>query len=115
MNNNIWRLENDSRIPEGFSRYAVVFDRSSLLWTDNMEYNEKFIEQVVGYANDKLNKYGFLFLTDILFMLNKLELVRKATGIGWTFEGDGFVEFETFKNLEEKYIVIDFNLDGLII
>lgn len=108
-------LEDDSRIPEEFSPYAVVFDSTSLLWTDNMEYNEKFLEKVADYANDKFNVFGFLFLSDVLFMINKTELVRKAAIVGWTFEGDGVIEFELFKDPEERYIVIDFNVDGAII
>ena len=110
-----WRLETDSRIPEKFNQYAVVFDDSSLLWKDAVSSNETYLKQVVDYANDKLNKYGYLFLSDVMFLLNKTELVRKAAVVGWTFEGDGFVEFEVFKDPEEKYIVIDFNVDGLIV
>ena len=110
-----WRLEIDSRIPEKFSQYAVVFDDSSLLWKDVVSSNEEYLKQVVDYANDKLNKYGYLFLSDVMFLLNRTELVRKAAVVGWTFEGDGFVEFEVFKDPEEKYIVIDFNVDGLIV
>lgn len=110
-----WRLETDSRIPEKFSQYAVVFDNSSLLWKDVMSSNETYLKQVIDYANDKLSEYGYLFLSDVMFLLNRTELVRKAAVVGWTFEGDGFVEFEVFKDPEEKYIVIDFNVDGSIV
>lgn len=110
-----WRLDNDSRIPEKFSQYAVVFDKSSFLWKDDMTSNETYLKQVAELANDKLKKYGYLFLSDVMFLLNRTELVRKTPGVGWTYEGDGFVEFEVFKDPEEKYIVIDFNVDGLII
>ena len=116
MNEVKWRLSNDSRIPKEFSPYAVVFDDSSLQWQDDMESNKKFLKRVIDYANNKLNRLGFLFLRDVLFVLNITELVQKLHPfIGWTFEGDGFVEFEVFEDLDEKYIVIDFNVDGLII
>ena len=76
-----WVLENDSRIPKEFSPYAVVFDSTSLLWKDDMESNDRFLDEVVCRANARFKKYGYLILSDVMFLLNKTELCRKASVI----------------------------------
>lgn len=109
----------DSRIPEWFSQYAVVFDEASPVWSSDIKYNEMFLRQAENYLNDCLRTRGYLFLNKVHETLGMIDTIYGQL-VGWIYDlenpiGDNTVQFEIFTNPEEKYTVIDFNVDGIIL
>jgi len=112
------------------SMYARVFDEISPNWDKRPEHNLTFLNAQQRFANQRLHAYGYLFLNDVYDMLG---LPRTAAGqvVGWLDNtknddelGDCFVDFGIYKlddtksrefvNGASKYILLDFNVDGMI-
>lgn len=106
------------------SPYTRIFDESSTWWRKDAEMNKFFLATQQRHANDLLRLNGYLFLNDVLKML---DLTPSDAGqqVGWVYgEGDSFVSFgmwdETkegtrrFINGDERCIWLDFNVDGVI-
>lgn len=115
----------------GGSAYAVVFDERSGKFTKEPGMNQQIVMMMQNYANDKLRTKGHLFLNEVYDML---ELPRTKAGqhVGWVYRndsepktGDNYVSFgvfegdaeyvEAFMSGQEKYAVLDFNVDGVIL
>ena len=114
--------ENPGR-PE-YSQYAKFFDASSREWEDDPEYNLTFLKAQQRAMNDLLQTRGHLFLNEVY---DALDLPRTAAGavVGWVKgNGDNYVDFgiedgdseacRRFVNGYEPYILLDFNVDGVI-
>lgn len=106
------------------SIYARWFDEGSRNWSRTPQYNQMFISAQQNYANDQLNAVGHLFLNDVYNMLG-LEPTPAGQLVGWVKgNGDGYVDFGVFRNGvidarrfvngEEKTILLDFNVDGVV-
>lgn len=106
------------------SVYARYFDKDSLQWNSNPEYNLMFLKSQQNYANDLLKAQGHVFLNEVYDMLG---LPRSQAGAvcGWVEgEGDNFIDFGIFKednpssrafvNGKSDSILLDFNVDGCI-
>jgi hypothetical protein len=109
--------------------YMKFFDESSKLWSKSPDYNLVFLTSQQNYANDRLKKYGFLFLNEVY---ENLGFPRAQYGqvVGWKLDaakngtGDGFVDFgimniadecnRAFVNGLEHTVALDFNVDGVI-
>ena len=111
----------------GMSPYARWFDDSSPNWMSVNDYNISFLKGVQNQANDRLHAHGFLFLNDVYKMLG-LRPTAAGQVVGWVsgaFAKDDYVEFgiydptrqgtRDFINGYEKYILLDFNVDGPIL
>lgn len=112
-----------------YSPYARFFDMdTSTLWSPAPEYNLMFLRSHEKFANDKLQRDGFLFLNDVYEALG-LEKSPEGQLVGWLAEhrgiGDGYVSFGIFDD-EDTFrvsalmdgssdcILLDFNVDGVI-
>lgn len=103
------------------SQYARIFGKEHPAWTDVEECNKLFLRTVEVYANDLLKHRGYLFLNDVYDMLN-MPRSKEGQIVGWTFNkknplSDECVNFEVFDLINEKnekYMLIDFNVDGNI-
>lgn len=110
------------------SIYARIWDEnSSTSWSREPHYNQMFLRAQQNYANDRLRAIGYLFLNDVYEMLG---MNRSPEGqlVGWVLDGgnsDNYVDFGIFDshnlhealrfvNGDEKSIVLDFNVDGVI-
>lgn len=106
------------------SPYTRIFDESSCWWKKDPEMNKFFLATQQRHANDLLRLNGYLFLNDVLKML---DLTPSAAGqqVGWVYgEGDSFISFgmwdaekeqtRRFINGDERSIWLDFNVDGVI-
>ncbi len=103
------------------SDYAVYFDTASRNYEKNADYNMMFLRAQQNYANDLLASKGYLFLNDVLDML---DLPRTKAGqiVGWTANGpDGYVNFRIMdvdREFEDGHtepaILLDFNVEGNI-
>lgn len=112
--------------PYEVSRYARWFDDSNPEWDKNHEFNLIHLTTVQSRANEQLARKGHLFLNEVYDMLN---MPRSSYGqlVGWVYgaEGkDGFVDFgiyssnnqskRDFINGIEPFILLDFNVDGVV-
>lgn len=110
------------------SMFARCFDETCLGWTDNAETNLFTLHQVQNYANEKLQKRGYLFLNEVYEMLG-FQTTQAGQVVGWIYDedntvGDNCVDFgiydlhnerkRAFVNGYEKSIWVDFNVDGNI-
>lgn len=111
--------------PNQHSVYAKFFDEASANWHKNPEYNLVFLKCQQTYANDMLRARGHLFLNEVYDMLG-IERTQAGAAVGWVMskDGDNFVDFgmydlnnpagRRFVNGEERSILLDFNVDGVI-
>lgn len=112
------------------SDYARFFDDLCAGWKRDAEYNLMFLKQQQNYANEKLQKQGYLFLNDVYEMLG-IPKTKAGQIVGWIYDEsnddiyDNFVDFgiydlynekaRDFVNGREKSILLDFNVDGNIL
>lgn len=112
------------RLPpvHGLSPYARFFDESSSEWQRNAHYNRAYVSSQEGWANDKLQAQGYLFLNDVYRGLGLPE-TPEGQMVGWLLhgDGDGRVDFDLanprnddFYNGPEQSVLLDFNVDGVI-
>lgn len=107
------------------SIYARWFDEGSRNWSKQPEYNNLFLNSQQNYANDLLRARGHIFLNEVYDMLG-IPRSKEGAVVGWVIskEGDNFVDFgvydgdnerkRRFVNRDERSILLDFNVDGVI-
>lgn len=111
--------------PNAISPYARFFDEGNSNWSKTPEYNLLFLRSQQNYANDILQARGHLFLNEVYDSLG-LPRTQAGQAVGWTISktGDNFVDFgiydqgneraREFVNGNERSILLDFNVDGVI-
>lgn len=111
----------------GRTPYSFLFDKvNSQSWSPDPGYNQLFLRNVQGYANDKLRATGHLLLNDVLDMLG-MERTRAGCVVGWILDGgnsDNYVDFGVFEGDRwkamqfvtgaERSVWLDFNVDGVV-
>ena len=110
------------------SDYARFFDASCPGFTKSPEYNLMFLKRQQDWANEKLQKQGYLFLNDVYEMLG-MQKAPYGQIVGWIYneenpKGDNYVDFgiydatneakRRFVNGLEQVVLLDFNVDGNI-
>ena len=114
--------------PGEHNMYTRIFDESSCSWSKTSDYNQMFLIGRERYANDKLNAQGYLFLNDVLEMLD-LPKTKEGQMVGWVKDPkigrDDYVDFGIFNankksnrdfiNGYEPSIWLDFNVQGNIL
>jgi hypothetical protein len=104
------------------SPYARFFDEYSVNWQKDAEYNRLYVQCQQNYANQRLETYGHVFLNDVYDWLG-IERSREGAVVGWLYngEGDGYIDFgmfdvsnRDFVNGDNRSILLDFNVDGVI-
>jgi Family of unknown function (DUF6353) len=108
--------------PNGLSPYARFFDEYSSNWQKDAEYNRLYVQCQQNYANERLEAYGHVFLNDVYDWLG-IERSRAGAVVGWLYngDGDGYIDFGMFDvqnrdfiNGDNRSILLDFNVDGVI-
>lgn len=111
-----------------YSEYARFYDDGNSEWSKDPEYNLMFLRKQQEYANQLLKTRGHLFLNEVYDMLGT---PRSKAGqmVGWIYDeknpnGDNYVDFgiydmdnerkRAFVNGQERTILLDFNVDGVI-
>ena len=119
-----------SNIKNG-SSYSKFFTEGCNGYTDDAEYNEKFLILQQDHATHKLRAQGFLFLNDVYDMLG-IPRTREGQIVGWVYtknnpDGDNYVDFGIYRtakgdtnninaiNWKEPTFILDFNVDGPIL
>lgn len=115
-----------TRVINGLSPYAQLFDRSNRNWVNTPEYNIFFLRSQQTYANDRLRSRGHLFLNEVYDSIGLDHTPAGAvTGWVWNSNGDNYVDFGMFDTSDpetvfdfvkgrEDAIWLDFNVDGVI-
>jgi hypothetical protein len=108
--------------PSGLSPYARFFDQFSEAWKKNAEYNRLYVQCQQNYANQRLEAIGHVFLNEVYDWLG-IERSHAGSIVGWLYngDGDGYIDFNMFDvanrdfvNGENRSILLDFNVDGVI-
>ena len=112
-----------------YSDYAKCFDDGCKGWEKDPELNLMFLRRTQDYANERLQRKGYLFLNDVYDMLG-IPQTKAGQIVGWVYDeknpiGDNYVDFGIYdinkeKNREfvngyERTIWLDFNVDGNIL
>lgn len=115
--------------PTTHSDFSRFFDESCRGWEKDPEANMMFLKLQQNFANEKLQKKGYLFLNDVYEMLG-LPKTKAGQIVGWVYDeknpiGDNYVDFglynqerervRAFVNGYEPVILLDFNVDGDIL
>lgn len=108
------------------SEYAVFFDATCRAFEKDPELNKMVIRRVQDWANNKLQRQGYLFWNDVLVELG-LDRTRAGQIVGWIYDeenpiGDNFVDLgiynvnraanRKFINGFEPVVLLDPNVDG---
>jgi Family of unknown function (DUF6353) len=108
--------------PNRWSPYARFFDEGSVNWKKSPEYNRLFVQCQQNYMNHLLQARGHVFLNEAY---DGLGIERSSAGqvVGWVLDqgGDNYIDFGIFEvhnrefvNGQERSILLDFNVDGVI-
>ena len=112
--------------PNTLSPFTKLFDEYCPDWTKSAETNLLFVKAQQSWANERLQRRGYLFLNEVYHALGIPETSIGQTH-GWIYdennpdhEGDNFVDFgimmaNDFVNCHERSIVLNFNCDGYIL
>lgn len=115
--------------PNEYSEFARFYDDGCLGWEKNPEMNLVFLKHQQSYANDLLQRRGYVFLNEVYDMLG---IPKTAAGqvVGWAYDEnnpdcDNFIDFgiydlyntkaRDFVNGRERVILLDFNVTGNIL
>jgi Family of unknown function (DUF6353) len=108
--------------PNHWSPYAKMFDEFNPNWQKNAELNALFIQCQQNYTNNLLQARGHVFLNEVYDMLG-IDRTQAGQVVGWVIghDGDNYVDFGIFEtynsdfvNGQERSIILDFNVDGVI-
>lgn len=111
--------------PHEYSGYARFFDEGNANWSKNADHNLLFLRKHQQYANDLLISRGHVFLNEIYDELG-FERTKAGSVVGWVVskDGDNYVDFgiyefnspqhRAFVNGDERSVLLDFNVDGVI-
>jgi hypothetical protein len=111
--------------PSEYSGYARFFDEGNPNWCKTPEYNLIFLRCQQQFATDMLQSRGHIFLNEVYDMLG-VPRSRAGSVVGWIIgkDNDNYVDFgmydadkeraRSFVNGDERSILLDFNVDGVI-
>ena len=119
--------------------YEIMFDASSILWSKSGRTNYETLMQLQKQANISLKVNGYLFLSDVIDMLElpkttiNPDLLAASKVVGWIYDPydtslQSWISFgisdenghpneignELFNN-EERDVLLSFNVDGNIL
>jgi len=98
--------------------YSRIFDENSLLWTGCIERDLMTLQHIRNYACDLLNCKGYLFLNNVLGML-ELQQTKNGQLVGWTYEkgmtvNDIFAIYRQYSEDKTLYL-LKFKPQGIIL
>ena len=107
--------------PNKLSQYTRIFDESNANYQKDAEINKIFIQCQQNYFNLMLQTRGHVFLNEVYEHLG-FEHSKAGAVVGWVLgNGDNYVNFSLYEasnarfiNGDERAIVMDFNVDGVI-
>ena len=108
--------------PNKLSIYTRIFDESNVNYRKDAELNKIFIQCQQNYFNLILQTRGHVFLNEVYDHLG-FEHSKAGALVGWVVgNGDNYISFHLYEasnsrfiNGDERAIVMDFNVDGIIL
>lgn len=103
---------------KAYSKYAIIFDESSVNWSKDQKANLMFLKYQQTYATNLLKKKGTVFLNEVYEMLG-VPRSQEGCVVGWHYDeknqiGDNYIDFGLNDILQSNIIVLDFNVDGRV-
>ena len=110
----------------GLSKYARVFDDTSMAWTRDAVAKYAFLISAENIANLWLQSRGYLFLNEVYDLLG-MPRTKDGQVVGWIYNavnpvGDNYVDFGINHERNAKFLagvepnaILDFNVDGNIL
>ena len=100
------------------SIYARKFDKNSKSWTDDRDFNKKYLKGIEIFYNTLLRARGYVFLRDIYEELG-FPIDQKSIVVGWFYDSgnafvDNYIDFNIDGSDEGPDFWLDFNVDGNI-
>lgn len=108
------------------SQYARFFDELNPNWQPDASLNRLFLSNIQNMMNERLVLRGHVFLNEVYDALG-IERTSSGTVVGWVLSNDGsdnFIDFgifdaddvmrRMFVNGDERSVLLDFNVNGLI-
>lgn len=93
--------------------FSVVFDSTNPNWTADSTHRKLFLRSVQNYMNNRLIKYGYVFLNEVHDALG-FPRTSKGQTHGWFWEeGSKTVDF-IITEREHGLVEIEFDPDGEI-
>jgi hypothetical protein len=111
-----------SKLDQRGSIYARLFDEYNPNWSKEWGYNRMFLRSQQNYANDLLKVRGHVFLNEVHDMLG-MDHTSAGAVVGWVLgNGDNEIDFgiagtfegQRFINGDERSVLLDFNVDGVV-
>jgi hypothetical protein len=108
--------------PNRWSPYARVFDESCSAWEKGVGVNRIYVQAAQNYFNSRLQVRGHVWLNEVYDHFG-FEHTREGAIVGWLIgsDGDNYIDFGMFDaynadfvNGNERSIILDFNVDGVI-
>jgi len=108
--------------PNKLSVYSRIFDEGNANYRKDAELNRIFLNCQQNYFNVLLQTRGHVFLNEVYDQLG-FEHSKPGSIVGWKLgpEGDNYVNFGLYEahsarfiNGDERSIILDFNVDGVI-
>lgn len=108
--------------PNKWSSYARIFDESSPYWEKGPGINKLYVQAAQNYFNNKLHVRGHVFLNEVYDHFG-FDHTKPGAIVGWVLgsDGDNYIDFgmfdaynANFVNENERSIILDFNVDGVI-
>lgn len=109
-----------------YTRYARLFDRTCVNWTEDPFFNLRYLKRIQDICNQQLYSIGYVFLCDVYKMIERTWR-PEYEGIGWWLDMDDLhrnkmIDFgiydhtkktsRDFVNGLQPEIILDFNVDG---
>lgn len=108
------------------SQYARFFDEGNPNWQSDASINRMFLSNIQNHMNDVLIHRGHVFLNEVYDALG-IERTPEGSVVGWVLgeRGDDFIDFgifgndwdiakRMFVNGDERSVLMDFNVNGVI-
>lgn len=105
--------------------YAQWFEPKNKNYRETRDMNLHFLTLMERYANERLERHGFVFLNDVYQDLG-FERTKAGAMVGWTYDSpedhisfgifDGTSDYvDDFMMGNRSDILVDFNVDGIIL
>lgn len=101
-------------ITEILSKYSKRFDDSCISWARDPELNIYFLKYIQDYANDLLQRSGYLFLNRVFELLG-IAPTKAGQIVGWIYAPGKMIDFGISKEDGTSNYMLNFNVDGEIL
>lgn len=97
------------------NEFTKTFDHRCMGWCENPEINLMFLRSQERYANDVLRARGYLFLNEVLKMLD-IPITKIGQVVGWIYDNENgaSVDFGLSEN-DTTTFILHFNVSGVIL